>query len=140
MKKILIALVAIFALTQCKPNSDQGQEGKDFVDKVTEFGLYKNAEAIYAYNIDRHQSAVISAPSYRFVMQTDSQDEYFVAKIDALPTSVEQQVTVDIATQGVTSFKDGAYHMKLVKLTADKAWLWNEKEMIGAVVAVAASY
>lgn len=136
MKKILIAILAIFTLTQCTPSNNDQPAGGGFSSEVTEFGIYNNATPVYAYNLDKHQTSTSAKPAYRFVMQSDDQTEYFVASISSLPNVVKTTADVEIKAVGVSGFKDGIYKMELVKITEEKAWLWSESDLLGIVVAV----
>lgn len=136
MKKLLIALVAILALTQCNPQIDNPTSGQKFSVDVAEYGLYNGVDPIYAYNIDKHQIAITKAPSYRFVMQSDDQEEYMVATVAKLPDAINLTADMDIKVVGIDGFKDGIRNMTLVRLEADRAWLWNETEQLGMVVGI----
>lgn len=136
MKKILIALVAIFALTQCKPANEIPSQNQEFLTEATNYGAYSGTNPVCVYDIDKHQTAVKKSPKYQFVMQSDDQSQYLVVTMNSMPEVLNTSIEVNVDAVGVKDFKNGVRTMTILKVAEGKAWFWSEQDLLGLVVAV----
>ncbi len=129
MKKITLYLILLSGVLLCSCN--QNTFTPEFLTDNTirmEIGkkrifTYSSANCQYAYNTERHE----------FRAHTDNMSDYFMLKIDKIPTAQGEEVNASyiewIERNGTDRIKKNVT-LKVVQLEGDNIWLWSSKENI----------
>lgn len=142
MKKTILYLLAlcIFSLTMVScDNADEftvDEDQENFIETSTINGAYNTSKTILGYDQSLTQQGVRTGDSYgyQYKLQYDSQDIYFVVKMDSAPSAVDETLSVTIKSKSLIALSSQTVKMTVAKLTSTQAWLWSSTEKIGFIV------
>lgn len=108
------------------------QERQALVESV-EYGVYKNSEALFAFDVNDHQFYSADGKISRIVANDASAYvEFEFAYAPVVNKFIEAKTTVSgIFLDGISS---GTYKYYILKKEGSKCWVWCDDEKFGALL------